>query len=225
MDDSQFDTISRVLISSHARRGLTRLLAGLAASGSLVLVGRPVATAKHKKHRKKHRRTASPPISPPSPLPVLTYQCPGPEQLVVQSTTTARCAQTFMATRSGALAQIQFAVLNAAGSSGDYLVELLTVANDVPTNFVLAGVSISNPAGPAGPATMTASFAGGPPLVAGTLYAAAISRPGGIGFLALDARTNGACSGRGFRQAVSGSGDFAELTGPVEFITAVTVLV
>jgi hypothetical protein len=137
--------------------------------------------------------------------------------------TGSRFAQTFVAAQSGVLAQLQVA-LSSDGSPGDYVVELLSVVNDVPTNTVLAGVVIPNAAVPPGLSTQTASFAG-PPLVAGTAYAAALSRSGGGG-VGVGVRIKNACPGRGFSQDPIFSGDFTELTnlGGEDLIVAVTVL-
>lgn len=75
--------------------------------------------------------------------------------------------------------QIQFEVGKLAGSTGDYVVELLAVdADGRPTNTVLASATLPNDEVPSDDLTnVTATFSG-PPLVAGTQYAAAISRAG-----------------------------------------------
>jgi hypothetical protein len=65
------------------------------------------------------------------------------------------------------LYQIQFEITKRAGTTGDFVVELLAVAGGVPTNTVLAAVTIPDASVPNGDSTLTATFSG-PPLVAGT---------------------------------------------------------
>jgi hypothetical protein len=67
MDGSRFDAWSRALVTAHSRRGLIRLLSGLALGGSLALLGRVDTKAKHKKRKKKRNGVSGPPPSPPSP--------------------------------------------------------------------------------------------------------------------------------------------------------------
>jgi hypothetical protein len=56
MDGSTFDAWSRAVAQNRSRRGLTRLLAGLALSGPLALVGRLEVAAKHKKRKRRRAR-------------------------------------------------------------------------------------------------------------------------------------------------------------------------
>jgi hypothetical protein len=69
MDGSRFDAWSRTLVTAHSRRGLTRLLVGLAVGGPLAGLGRSETAAKPKRRKKKHQRPTSPPppVSPPPP--------------------------------------------------------------------------------------------------------------------------------------------------------------
>jgi hypothetical protein len=79
MDGSRFDALSRMVAAGSSRRGLMRLLGGLALVGPLTLVGQAETTAKRKKHKKKHRRASPPPpeSSPPPPPPVAFCEVPG----------------------------------------------------------------------------------------------------------------------------------------------------
>src|SRR5262245_27981793 len=95
MDAARFDALSRAFVAGHSRRGVTRLLGGLAIAGSLVGPGSTETQAKHK-HKKKHKKCAQAgqptnkkhkqccrglvvdgsgvcnPVSPPPPPPVPT---------------------------------------------------------------------------------------------------------------------------------------------------------
>jgi hypothetical protein len=227
MDADRFELWLRSLSSSPSRRIVVRLLAGSASAGLLRLglqSGEAKKGGKGKGKGKKKRRKKIPP--PPPLVPVLLYQCSGPKDstIVTGSPATARFSQTFLARQSGSLLQIQFEVQKDAASTGDYLVELLAVAvaNDEPTNTVLAQAIVLNTVVPVGfTVLVTATFAG-PPLVAGTQYAAAISRPGGSQ-LAVSNRNGNACGGIRFSQSPSGQGVFiGNLLG--DFVSAVTVL-
>ena len=168
------------------------------------------------------RRCTSPPSTPVS---VSTYQCPGPVETTQNATIspeTERFAQTFTAAQSGSLQQIQFEIIKNVGSTGDYVVELLAASGDVPTNTVLATVTILNASVPDGTSTLTATFSSGPLLTVGTEYAAAVSRPSGSN-LRVNMRTENDCTGRAFIQFTKGSGGFFQ-PGEFDFITAVIVL-
>jgi hypothetical protein len=157
------------------------------------------------KGHKKHGDTAGPcPSEPTPPGSVLTYQCPGPKNSGVSGSGTERFAQTFTAERSGSLRQIQFSVIEKSGTSGDYLVQLLKVIGGKPSHSpmdVLAAVTIPDAeVATNNDATVTATFAG-TPLVAGTEYAVALSRPGvGLGEITLNTQKGGggACGGQLF---------------------------
>src|SRR5690242_7069246 len=75
MDESRFDAFSRAVAQTRSRRGLTRLLGGLAVGDPLGLLHRPETAAKGKKHKKRKPSPAAPP-SPPSPPP-----CPAGQRL------------------------------------------------------------------------------------------------------------------------------------------------
>jgi hypothetical protein len=67
MDGSQFDAFSRALSRDHSRRGLTRLLSGLALAGSVTWPAPMPTAAKRKKHKKRRGSTVPPPSPPPGP--------------------------------------------------------------------------------------------------------------------------------------------------------------
>jgi hypothetical protein len=241
MDRTRFDALTWVLTAPGSRRhAVAGLLAGALSLLHIHDAQEAIAhdkTAKCKKlddrdkkkkclkqakrHRAQHRRRSA------SPVPVLTYQCPGPSATAEEAIgPDYRFAQTFTAAQGGSLLKIQFAVIKDAASSGDWIVQLLAVGTDgKPSNTALAEVTIPNASVPVGPSTLTASFSE-PVLVSGTRYAAAISRPGGSGFL-VKTRTGNACAGSAFRQQPTGSNPFDELTigGGVDFLASVTVLV
>jgi hypothetical protein len=158
--------------------------------------------------------------------PVLTYQCSGPrEDEVVRISgpdDQQRIAQSFTAAQSGSLYQIQFEITKRAGTTGDFVVELLAVAGRVPTNTVLAAVTIPDASVPNGDSTLTATFSG-PPLVAGTEYATALRRLGGDEY-EIGLRHGNDCAGAAF---VTVNGVFI-LLPPQEagqdFVTSITVL-
>jgi hypothetical protein len=225
MDQNRFDTLTRSLTAARSRRGaLGGLLVGalgrLASSGTEDAIAKKCKKIRNKQKRKKCRKKAK---SPLPPTPVLTYQCPGPAESFVASgvPATARLSQTFTAAQSGSLLEIQFQVIKGIGTTGDYVVQLLAAAADVPTNTVLGQVTIPNASVPAGTAPLTATFAG-PPLVAGTQYGAAVSRPGGTD-LQFNTRTDNDCAGAAFTQNPNGSGPLFQLAVD-DLIVSVTVL-
>ena len=80
MDDSRLDKLARALSEAHSRRGLTRLLSGLAVGGPLAALG--VADSegkpkKKKKGKKKRSRGSSPVPPPPTPPTGCTGSCAG----------------------------------------------------------------------------------------------------------------------------------------------------
>jgi hypothetical protein len=82
MDNKQFDTLARSLVTSGSRR----MVLGIPLTGVLSLLGSRQGTAKHKHKHKKHKQTrgtvpppaSSPPSSLPSPPPPppLPLTCP-----------------------------------------------------------------------------------------------------------------------------------------------------
>ena len=113
-----------------------------------------------------------------------------------------RAAQIFTAGRSGTLRSIRVGINKPANTTGDYVVQLLQVVNDVPSNLpphVLAAVTVSDATVPEGEATLTANF-GGTRLVQGTEYAAAVSRLGNAAGdqLIVETRKGTICAGQFF---------------------------
>jgi hypothetical protein len=129
-----------------------------------------------------------------------------------------RVAQIFAAGRNGTLRQIQFAIAKPAGASGDYLVQLVRLSdNELPSNSpldVMAAVTIPDASVPLGESTLVANFAG-PFLVAGTGYAAVLSRPGTeLGGLQTRIHHGGSdCDGT--IAVADGAGDFDAQSGDV----------
>jgi hypothetical protein len=241
----RFDTLTRSLTTAGSRR---RALAALGGALGTALSGSVVDGAAAKKKcppckkrkqgtckKKKPNGSTCPggtcqggrcvAVAPP-PVPVLAYQCPGPrEDTVVSGGGASRIAQSFTAAQSGSLHQIQIEVTKKPGTTGAYVVELLDFGADgKPTNTVLATATIPDAAVPEGDSTLTATFSG-PPLVASTEYAVAISRPGGNELQVAD-RIGNDCAGTAFNQNPIGTGSFQELfAGSRDLVTSVTVLV
>jgi hypothetical protein len=67
MDDSRFDTLVRSLTDVRSRRGLTRLLAGVAVSGPLALLGLAETEGKGKKGKKKKKKKKKRSTTSPGP--------------------------------------------------------------------------------------------------------------------------------------------------------------
>ena len=240
MEATRFDTLARTLGNGASRR--------VVIGGVLAALGLEVVSAAKKKkcppckkrkqgtcRNKKPNGTACPggtcqsgrcvAAAPPS-VPVLTYQCLGPrEDTLVIGGASSRIAQSFTAAQSGSLHQIQIEVTKKPGTTGDYVVQLLDFGADgKPTNTVLATATIPDASVPDGDSTLTATFSG-PPLVTGTEYAAAISRPGGSELQVGD-RIGNDCAGTAFDQNPIGTGSFEELfAGSRDLITSVMVLV
>jgi hypothetical protein len=241
MDAHRFEYLLRSLSASPSRRSAVRLLAGLVLGSPLARGAaetaahnalkkckkrdgdrKKVCRKKAKKHNAQHRQQNAPP-----PVPVLIYQCPGPQETPGSGGGKTRIAQTFTAAQSGSLQKIAVGITKEEGSEGDYVVELLAVGADgKPTNTELASVVIPNDAVPDGPSTLTANFSG-PLLVAGTAYAAALSRPREELFdrFDFDVRAGDDCSGSLFAQAPADSGQFEIVPpGDLDLVVSVTVL-
>ena len=229
MDADRFATLPRALADMPSRRTALRLMAG-ALLGRLLLGAEPSAAKKQrgKGKRKKRKRGGqpSPPLGP-VPVPVLTYQCPGPneDEFIPEFPDNTRVAQSFTAAQSGSLHQIQFEIDHFAGSTGDYVVDLLDFsAEGVPTNTVLATATIPNASVPEGTAVLLTATFSGPRLTAGTEYAAALSRPGATDFQ-LRIRVGGSdCTGRACSQRPTGINPFGALSD-VDLVVSVSVLV
>ena len=106
MDADRFATLPRALADMPSRRTALRLVAG-SLSGGLLTLGALSGEAKKQRgkgKRKKRKRGGqpSPPLGP-VPVPVLTYQCPGPneDELIPDFPDNTRIAQSFTAAQSG----------------------------------------------------------------------------------------------------------------------------
>ena len=137
----------------------------------------------------------------------LAFACPAPAtgEGTYMLRTDVRAAQTFTASRSGTLRRIQVPIVKPANSTGDYVVQLVRVINEVPSNepeHVLAAVTIPDATVPEGEATLTANFAG-TKLVQNTVYAAAVSRLDATGPVPLRVHYSqeGTCAGQYFEAA------------------------
>jgi hypothetical protein len=240
MDADCFDPFLRFLSASPSRRSALCRLAGLVLGSPLALgvAGTDAHNAlekckkiegkskkkclkKAKRHEAKHAQEST----PPTPVPILAYQCPGPREDTVLRISgpddQERIAQSFTAGQSGSLHQIQFELIKEVGSTGNYVVELLAVAGGVPTNIALAQVTLPNVSVSNGPSMLTATFSG-PSLVAGTEYATALRRLGGNEY-EIGVRNSNDCAGAAF---VTLNGVFTELfpENGLDFVTSVIVL-
>lgn len=171
MDTDIFDRMVQGITTSTRRRMLGAGSAGvLAAFG-----GRLVTTeSEAKKRKKKQKKTKATPLH-------LAFRCPGPSTFIGFCGDECRAAQVFRTTRGGRLSRIQIHIEKPAGSTGDYVVQLLRVDNtDTPLHApldILAATSIPDADVPTGESQLTASFAG-PHLEAETDYAVAVGRVG-----------------------------------------------
>ena len=107
MDETRFDTLARTLTQVRSRRGLTRLLTGLALGGPLALLGLADAGGKKKNKKKSKKKKNKPPPPhqddlpplPPNPCPARQRPCGGkcvadcldPEMEFDAATCTCRC--------------------------------------------------------------------------------------------------------------------------------------
>ena len=228
MDSKQFDVFTRSWSATASRRAMLALFAGSALGLHDFLESE--AKRKKKRKKKKKKKTASPPPAsppavsppppplspPPPPSPQLAYTCaPIANAEVLNLPALTRVAQTFTPVRNGLLRQIVFPIDKAVGSVDGYHVQLLTVdSSGVPVQQVegvLAEVVIPNNAVATGQSvTVTADF-NGPSLVAGILYAAALSRFGPDGYQCR-IRLDAGCSGQGY---IAGQGQpFTAFSNP-----------
>jgi hypothetical protein len=194
MDIDRFARLVRFLETS-SRRGFLAS-SGIALSVSGLLLGLPGTEAKKKCKKKKKKPT--PPLQ-------LTFACPGPPENFLAFQLSDRVAQLFVAGRSVPLRRIQIPVEKIAGEN-DYILQLLSVSNSVPLHTginVLAAVTISNAAVPAGESILTANFSG-PELEEGVEYAAAVGRAGSL-IVGMREDSGNDCAGVPFSAVGSGA--------------------
>ena len=154
MDTDIFDRMVQGIASSSRRRMLGSGSAGVLA----VFGGRLVTTeAVAKKRKNKRKKTKGTPLH-------LAFRCPGPSTFIGFCRDECRAAQIFRTTRGGRLTRIQIHIDKPAGSTGDYVVQLLRVDNsDTPLHApldILAATTVPDADVPAGESQLTASFAG-----------------------------------------------------------------
>jgi hypothetical protein len=110
-----------------------------------------------------------------------TYKCLKGTSVGTSAGQHFRFAQTFTASRSGDLREIQVRIIKErAGGAGNYVVQLLTAPGGVPDHSplrVIAATMIQDGQVPFGTSTLVARFAG-TRITNGGNYAAAISRLG-----------------------------------------------
>jgi hypothetical protein len=94
-----------------------------------------------------------------------------------------RMAHPFTVVNSGQLVTAQVGVTKNAGSTGDYVVQIVALdGSGTPTNTVLAAATIPNASVPTGDQTLTAAFGPALNVVAGQQLAVLITRPGSAQF-------------------------------------------
>lgn len=185
MNGNLLALMTRSVTGSNRRRVL-----GFGSAGVLTTIGArldgPEAEAK------KRKKKAGTPLQ-------VAFQCPGPPSFISTCNGACRLAQVFRTTRGGRLSRIQFSIDKPAGSTGDYVVQLLRVDNsDTPLHApldMLAATTVADADVPEGESLLTANFAG-PRLEAQTDYAAAVGRMGGQ--IRFGAVPNTSCGGQLF---------------------------
>lgn len=188
MNDTLLALMTRSVTGSTRRRML-----GFGSAGVVATIGSRLGGAgAEAKKRKKKRKKAGTPLQ-------VAFQCPGPPSFISTCNGACRLAQVFRTTRGGRLRRIQFSIDKPAGSTGDYVVQLLRVDNsDTPLHApldMLAATTVADADVPEGESLLTANFAG-PRLEAQTDYAAAVGRMGGQ--IRFGAVPNTSCGGQLF---------------------------
>ena len=178
MDAEPLDALARTLATGHSRRGVTRLLGGLALGGQLGLLGLAAAEAKRSKKKTKKGKKAArkqPDATAPSPPTPVTVSCPGPSES--GGTGAARHAQTFTASTSGQLVSARLELVN-SDAGNDYTLDIRTLDNaGKPSGTILASKRVENSpaASLAAPVTLIAEFSPPALVQAGMGYALAVT--------------------------------------------------
>jgi len=166
-DPRRFDTFVKTLSAPGSRRGIVRLLAGLP-------LGMTLATALGDQTAVAEDLVATVPerVAVCSPVVTGTFSTTG----------NPRYAASFAPLQSGKLSRIQISLDKTEGSTGAFVVKLVSVesGNGFPGTTVLASKKVPNDRVPAGEfQTLVASFKmrHGFKLVQGTTYAVVVSRP------------------------------------------------
>jgi hypothetical protein len=122
-----------------------------------------------------------------------------------QPTNGTRLAETFTALHTGALTHAQFSVYKESTSTGDYVLDVRTLAgSSVPTDNVLASTTVLNASVPDGQSLISNTFSAPASVVAGQRYALGVSRPGGSQ-IAIEVLTNPCPDSQLFSSPGSGS--------------------
>jgi hypothetical protein len=194
-----------------------RLLGGLlgGAFPALLRAGEP---AEAKKKGKKHKKRKKPKVR-------LDATCPGPGQSSVNGYSNDRYAQNFTPLRSGQLVEAAFIAYKEEGTTGDFVMQLLTVDQyGVPTSTVLASAMRPNasvPPGFGGKDWLIFTFDAPAKVTAGKTYALAIGRPGVDTFFTLRRDNSGLdCGGQSYLSHVA-AGGFEATTAYFPFTTSV----
>ncbi len=215
MNGGQFDNATKNVFGS--RRAALVGSAALAAGG-MVAARSPLTGSARKKKRKKKGQTPD-----PDPVAQAAFTCSGPAEDEFTGAAVTRFAQSFTASRSGTLNQITVAVRKNV-STGDYVVQLLKMAGDIPSDSpldVLAAAVIPDTQVATGQTTIEAHFAA-TSLTQGTEYAVAVSRPGSTD-LVVQVREGGSKCG-GEMSVGQGTGEFVAFNSPaIDMIVAVFV--
>jgi hypothetical protein len=183
-------TILNSLPSALSRRGLAPLLMGGLLATGVENVG---AKRKRKQRKRKNKQRKN-----DRPKTRVDAECPAPEVFKVGKTSPdIRLAQTFTAERSGQLIRADLLLLGDGKVEPEFTARLVPVDEaGVPTENVLAEASVSG-AGVSASSTVSFVFADPPPVVAGTVYALVLARPGSEFFSWL-VRGDNSCNGRAF---------------------------
>lgn len=183
MDVERFAARLRSHAAGSSRRGA---LAGLL-GGVLGLVS--LAPSGEKANAKKKKK-------PTSPQPKLAARCAVEAIGVVDlHGANLRYAQTFVPSQSGTVHQIRVAIYKGAGTTGNYVVQLVPVFNGTPAHqafWIFAASMVNDGDVPTGASTLVANFAG-TPISAGSTYAVVVVRLGG-GKLAVGGVAAGTCA-------------------------------
>jgi hypothetical protein len=109
--------------------------------------------------------------------PVLTAECPGPENSGTGVTSVQRLAQTFTPSVTGDVASGEVDISKPAASSGDWTMEIFAVdsGTGIPTD-PLASTTIADSTVPDGSSRIIGTFAPGVVLQSGVTYALSLSR-------------------------------------------------
>ena len=215
MDGGQFDNATKNLFGS--RRAALVGSAALAAGGMVAARSTLTGSARKKKKKKKVQTPDRDPVAQAA------FTCSGPADDEFTGAAVTRFAQSFTASRSGTLNQVTVAVRKNV-SNGDYVVQLLKLADDVPSNSpldILAAAVIPDAQVASGQTTLVAKFAA-TNLTQGTEYAVAVSRPGSTDLVVQVREGGNRCGGE--MSVGQGTAEFVAFNDPaLDMIVGVLV--